>query len=404
MSLIDCYKVITVTHHNLDVQEIGNFYIQSNDKDACLNELRDDFDIREIIYLETCNRVSYVFFGERDLDHDFLTDFFSRINPALKNIDSSVQKFVTTYEGESAVKHVFEMTSSMDSLVVGEREIFVQFKKAYIKSKESGLTCDFLRLLQDFAVVTAKQVYSQTRIGEKALSVVSLAIRTMLSKVIGRNEKVLLIGSGETNQLVGKFLKKYEFKNIEIYNRSLDNARSLAENLGASSYHLQDLKDARNFDIVIICTSANQVVIDLPLYQKMLNGDQSEKIIIDLAVPRNVSEEVIKHCNVDYIDIEALKSLAEENLNFRKGELVKARPIIAQQLQAFRKNLFNRQLEKAIAKLPSELTNVKERAINKVYHKRINELPAEAKDLVIEMMDYMEKKCVASTIRLSKEI
>ena len=253
-------------------------------------------------------------------------------------------------------------------------------------------------------VVTAKQIYSETKIGERALSIVSLAIRTMLEKIDGNGQKVLLIGSGETNQLVGKFLKKYKFSNIEIYNRTIDNAKTLAETLGASSLHLSQLSEARDFDIIIICTSANRVVIDLPLYQKMLSGDQSKKIIIDLAVPRNVGEDVVNYSNVDYIDIQNLKALAEENLAFRKAELSKARPIVQLQLQAFRKKLHLRQFEKAISKLPVELTHVKDRAINVVYKKRINELPAEAQELVVEMMDYMEKKCVASTIKLSREL
>lgn len=404
MSLIGSYKVITVTHHNLDVQEIGSFYIQNEDKNAVIDGLKLKYSIDEFLYLETCNRVSYVLYAGLEIDQNFLDNFFNDINPQLKDVNGSVQKFVSVFEGESAVKHVFEMASSMDSMVVGEREIFSQFRNAYDISRSSGFTGDFLRLLENSAVVTAKQIYSETKIGERALSIVSLAIRTLLEKIDGRGQKVLLVGSGETNQLVGKFLKKYKFTNIEIYNRTIDNAKTLAETLGASSLHLSQLSEARDFDIIIICTSANRVVIDLPLYQKMLSGDPSEKIIIDLAVPRNVGEDVVSYSNVDYIDIQNLKALAEENLAFRKAELSKAKPIVQMQLQAFRKKLHLRQFEKAISKLPVELTNVKERAINIVYKKRIKELPVEAQELVTEMMDYMEKKCVASTLKLSREL
>lgn len=404
MSLIGSYKVITVTHHNLDVQEIGSFYIQNEDKNTVIKDLKFKYNIDEFLYLETCNRVSYVLYTGLEIDQNFLDSFLYDINPQLKDVSGSVQKFVSVYEGESAVKHVFEMASSMDSMVVGEREIFAQFRSAYDLSRSSGFTGDFLRLLENSAVVTAKQIYSETKIGERALSIVSLAIRTMLEKIEGNGQKVLLVGSGETNQLVGKFLKKYKFTNIEIYNRTIDNAKTLAETLGAPSLHLSQLSEARNFDIIIICTSANRVVIDLPLYQKMLSGDQSKKIIIDLAVPRNVGEDVVEYSNVDYIDIQNLKALAEENLAFRKAELSKARPIVQLQLQAFRKKLHLRQFEKAISKLPVELTHVKDRAINVVYKKRINELPAEAQELVVEMMDYMEKKCVASTLKLSREL
>jgi len=408
MSLIDSYKVVTVTHHDLNVHEIANFYINPTDgksKDDIISKLTNSHEITELIYLETCNRVSYIIYGLSEIDEKWLQDFFLDINPHLDSaISDSLKKFVTIYEGEQAVKHVFELASSMDSLVVGEREIFSQLRAAYNHCYELGTTGDFLRVLENTTVTTAKKIYSNTKIGEKALSIVSLAIRAMMERQPNHNQKILLVGSGETNSLVGKFLKKYNFQNVEIYNRSLDNAKTLSQRLDAPSFHLKDLIKAHDFDIIFICTSAQKVIIDLPLYQKMLNGDTSNKVIIDLSIPRNVSEEVVDFCNVDYIDIQCLKNIAEENLAFRKSELSKARPIIREELNAFRKKLQKRQIEKAISKLPTELSNIKDKAINIVYQKRMTELPDEVKVLVMEMMDYMEKKCVASTMRMSKEI
>ena len=408
MSLIDSYKVVTVTHHDLNVHEIANFYINptdGNSKDDVISKLKHSHEISELIYLETCNRVSYIIYGQSEIDDKWLQDFFFDINPHLDSaISNSLKKFVTIYEGEQAVKHVFELASSMDSLVVGEREIFSQLRAAYNHCYKLRTTGDFLRILENTTVTTAKKIYSNTKIGEKALSIVSLAIRAMMERQPNHNQKILLVGSGETNSLVGKFLKKYNFQNVEIYNRSLDNAKSLSQMLDAPSFHLKDLTTAHDFDIIFICTSAQKVIIDLPLYQKMLNGDTSNKIIIDLSIPRNVSEEVVDFCNVDYIDIQGLKNIAEENLAFRKNELSKARPIVREELNAFRKGLQKRQIEKAISKLPGELNSIKDKAINVVYQKRMGELPEEAKELVMEMMNYMEKKCVASTMRMSKEI
>lgn len=408
MSLIDNYKVITVTHHNLNVHEIGNFYIhptEGQSKNEVILNIKKSNGITELIYLETCNRVSYIIYGNADIDKEWMQNFFAIINPDLdQHIRKSLQKFVTIYEGEQAIKHVFELASSMDSLVVGEREIFSQLRAAYKHDYELGTTGDFLRLLENMTVATAKTIYNKTKIGEKALSIVSLAVRALLERQPDPSQKVLLIGSGETNSLVGKFLKKYNFKNVEIYNRSLDNATSLSQLLDAPSHHLNELSEAHDFDIVFICTSAQKVIIDLPLYKKMLNGNIDKKIIIDLSIPRNVSEEVVDYCNVEYIDIQSLKDIAEENLAFRKNELKKARPIIREQLSAFRRRLHNRQIEKAMSKLPHELSSIKDRALQSVYKKRVEALPDEAKDLVMEMMDYMEKKCVASTMRLSKEI
>lgn len=405
VSIIDSYKVLTVTHHNLNVNEIGNFYINlSNNTNlkSSLENLKSTHNISEIVYLETCNRVSYIFYSPEDLSDQFIKSFFCQANPELAKLNNdSLFRFVSAYEGEKAVQHVFELASSMDSMVVGEREIFKQFRNAYDKCKQLNVTGDFLRILENDTVQTAKRIYSQTKIGEKPLSIVSLAFNKLLSLNPSKEEKVLLIGAGETNALVAKFMKKYGFSNISIYNRSLDNAQEISAFLNdAPAFHLTDISEVDSFDIIFICTSANTVVVDLKLYQQMLKGDQKNKIIFDLAVPRNIAEEIVENCNVNYTDIEDLKKSSEENLNFRKTELLKAKPIISDQLGSFRRKLQKRQIEKAMSHLPHAIESIKHRALNEVFSERIETLPEESKEVLMDIMDYMEKKCVATPMKL----
>jgi len=408
MSLFSNYKVVTVTHHNLNVNEIGHFFLQKSDSKKGqlerLKALKSTFHLDECLYLETCNRVTFLLYCGSELTTTFLQEFFKQVNPQLEEKTlSNIQKFVSTYEGEAAIKHVFEMASSMDSLVVGEREIFRQFRTAYEKCKAEGLSSDYLRILENATVTTAKEIYHNTKIGEKALSVVSLAINTLLKSQVSTDSKILLIGAGETNALVGKFLKKYQFKNISIYNRSLHNAAELSSELNADSFHIQELNLTKgDFDIIIICTSANEVIIDSSLYAEMLAGDDKKKTIIDLSVPRNVSLDVVENNKVDYIDIEGLRKLSEENLEFRKKEVEKARPIINKNLIEFKQLFDRRQIEKAMAQVPREIAAVKQRALSAVYKNRIADLDESSKELLLEMMDYMEKKCVSVPMKLAK--
>ena len=407
MSMIDHYKVITVTHHNLDISDIGNFYVQVNDDSSLkerLHEIRDRSDFEELIYLETCNRVCFIIYNNRTISPKELIEFFARVNPELETETiENLNSFVNYYEGEAAIEHLFEMASSMDSLVIGEREIFRQFRKAVESSKEMGLTGDNMRILERVTVQTAKKIYSSTKIAEKALSVVSLAIQAMLGLNSEKQQGILLVGSGETNTLVGKFLNKYKMNNVSIYNRSIDNAQELAHSLGAKSYHLNDLEKVEGaFDTIIICTSANRVVIDNEMYQKMLNGDQSRKLIIDLSVPRNISEEVIEENNVDYIDISRLKEISEINLEYRRKELERAQPIIKEQLMLFREIYEQRQLEKAFSSIPKEIKEIKQKALAEIYNKRIEQMDPQSKELLLEMMDYMEKKCISVPIKKAR--
>ena len=229
-------------------------------------------------------------------------------------------------------------------------------------------------------------------------------MNSLMSLNPSTDQKVLLIGAGETNSLVGKFLQKYKFTNTAIYNRSINNASELSKLLSAPSYHLNELENVKGeFDIVVICTSANKVVIDEHLYSTMLHGDGSKKIIIDLAVPRNISAEVVDNFDVDYIDINSLKELSEENLKFRKNEVEKAKPIIKSHIKKFRDTFQQRHIEKALSVVPREIKEVKEKAIKEVYQKRIADLDDSSKALLLEMMDYMEKKCVSIPIKAAKQ-
>jgi len=409
MSLLSNYKVVTITHHNLNVNEIGHFFLrnhsESKDSTTQLEELKTTFQLEECLYLETCNRVTFLMFADVELTTDFLQAFFLKVNPQLEaQTLGSIKNFVSAYEGESAIKHLFEMASSMDSLVVGEREIFRQFRTAYDDCKAAGLTADNLRILEKATVATAKEIYHNTKIGEKALSVVSLAINSLLKSQVSADSRILLIGAGETNALVGKFLKKYQFSNIKIYNRSLHNAAELSAEIGAESHHIQDLKlIAGQFDIIIVCTSANKVIIDSALYREMLAGDGSKKTIIDLAVPRNVSMDVVDKNPVHYIDIEGLRKLSEANLQFRKKEVEKARPIITKNIQEFRQSFDRRQIERAMTEVPVKIAAIKEKALTSVYKNRIAELDDNSRELLLEMMDYMEKKCVSVPMKLAKK-
>lgn len=407
MALLNNYKVITVTHHSLNISDLGSFYITPHadeSREDAIRRLKSTFGIAEWLYLETCNRVCFIFYADIQIDADFLRKFFQAVNPALhQEIINKIQKFVSHYEGEQAIKHVFELAASMDSLIVGEREIFRQFRKAYNYSVDNGFSGDRLRLLEKATVATAKEVYSKTKIGEKALSVVSLAIQALLKKDVQPDDKILLVGSGETNTLVGKFLVKHQFSNVAIYNRSIDNASELSSMLNAPSYHLRELDECGKFDIIIICTAANQAIIDTSLYQKMIGNDNTQKVIIDLSVPRNVSEEVVDQFDIDYVDIESLRQLSEQNLHFRKLELEKARPIIFKNISEFQTLFQQRQLEKVLSKVPNEIEAIKERALEKVYKQRIEALDDSSQSLVREMMEYMAKKCVSVPMKITRE-
>jgi len=169
---------------------------------------------------------------------------------------------------------------SIDSLVVGEREILRQIREGFARCNKWNLVGDGIRLLMKHVVEASKEVYAQTRIGEKQISVVSLAIKKLLESDISKDAKILLIGAGQTNLLVSKFLVKYEFKNVTVCNRSIEKAEKLASKFESEAFLLSELANYKEgFDCMIVCTGATEAIIKKPLYEKIIGKDKSEKLM-----------------------------------------------------------------------------------------------------------------------------
>lgn len=406
--MLERLKILTVTHRRTNLNEIGDYVLKTDSKEMLcirLRKLQDQFQLEELMYLPTCNRVMYCFVTDHAVDPIFAAHFFQKINPelTLKELDELDQK-VQILEGEAALVHLFDVAASIDSLVVGERQILRQLREAYEQAQEWGLTGDFIRLLIQQAIQSAKEVYAQTRIGEKPVSVVSLAIQQLLRTQLPKNARILLIGAGQTNNLVAKFLVKHGYHHVTVFNRSLEKAKAVAQLVEGRARLLPDLQNYQDgFDAMVVCTGATKAIITPELYRQLLNGETSHKIVIDLAIPNNVAPEVIEQFSINYIEIEGLRNLAKENLAFREKEIVTAHQMISKHLHEFPILLKKRRLELAMREVPQAIKAVKDKAMNEVFRKEVEVLDDHTRQLVERMLGYMEKKCIGIPMRVARE-
>lgn len=405
--MLQRYKILTVTHRHTSLKSIGEFVLKADEQRPVrerLYALRDAMGLEELFYLATCNRVMYLFTGDTPLDAHFVSDFFAHVNPALE--PEFVASQVQVLSGEPAINHFFEVAASIDSLVIGERQILGQLREAYDQCLDWGLCADNLRLLFQQAVVAAKDVYANTRIGEKPISVVSLAIQKLLSLGLPTDARILLVGAGQTNGLAAKFLKKYEYSQVTVFNRTLSRAQQLAGLFEAGKAQSFDLLDEyqEGFDCIIVCTGALQPVITPQRYASLLAGEPGEgKIIIDLSIPHNVARETVDLYQPNYIEIEDLRSLAQENMAFREQEVQRAVHLLELHLEEFPLLYRQRQLERALSRVPAEIKEVKTKALNEVFRKEVDALDPATRDLMDRMLAYMEKKCIGIPMRAAKE-
>jgi len=399
-------KVIAFTHKHVDLKDLGNLVICNEELDNRLINLKNSLDIPEIFYIGTCNRVEFVFYGAHELTDDFIAQFLDKMNFCVPTERMACYLGqVNRYSGSEALNHLFRMSCSLESLVVGEKEILAQVRRAYEKCKDAGFTGDFLRLMMDRLVKTAKEVYTHTNISRNPISVVSLAYRKLKETKQIENPRVIIVGSGETNQNLAKYFTKYKTANFVVFNRTLENAKVLAEELNAEVYPLAELKNyKKGFDILITCTGAATAIIDNELYQSLLNGENDKKIVIDLAIPNDIAPEVIENNPIHYIEVSSLQAIAEKNIQERYNELTSAEKIIDENIKEFLPLIKQRRVEVAMRQVPDKIKEIREIAMSEVFAQDIDKLDPQAREVLEKVINYMEKKYIKVPMVMAKDI
>ena len=400
------FSVIAFTYKTLDLSVLGKLHLTTEDQPAVLGALKVASGIRELMYVSTCNRVELLVHTDLSLAPTTLMTWLKIINSRLseEELQLMAEKAVI-YQGESAIEHVLNLVASLDSMVIGEREIITQFRKAYDQCNTAGLTGDFIRLLTKCAIETGKEVYTETEIAKNPVSVASLAYRQMRSAGMQNNARIVFIGSGETNTTLANYFKKHQFANFTVFNRTLSNGEKLAQTLNGKAFPLNAILDYKaGFDVLVVCTGSTTPVVTSEIYQHLKGNEGGRKIIIDLSVPANVSAEVAALNEVHYIDVTSLRQLAEANHEKRKGEIVKCEAIIRRRVLEFEAMYRERSIELAFSEVPRRVKAIRETALNEVFAREIGSLNIESREVLEKVLTYMEKKYNAVAITTAKQV
>ncbi|HCN82669.1 MAG TPA: glutamyl-tRNA reductase, partial [Sphingobacteriaceae bacterium] len=297
------------------------------------------------------------------------------------------------------------ISCSLESLVVGEKEILSQVRKAYDCCRTAGFTGDYLRLVMTRVVKTAKEVYTYTNISKKPISIVSLAYRKLRDLNMFSNSRIIIIGAGETNKNISKYLQKHKFSNFAVFNRTFSKAQELAKELNGKAYPLSDLNNYKEgFDVIITCTGAVEPVINNEMYQSLLNNEKGKKVIVDMGIPNDTCPEVLKSNPVHFIDIKSLEEIANQNLHERYEELVHAQQIIDKNMLEFKPVLRQRRVEIAMREVPEKIKEIKKAALNSVFATEVQGLDENSREVLEKVMNYMEKKYIKVPMVMAKDI
>ncbi|MBK9190415.1 MAG: glutamyl-tRNA reductase [Crocinitomicaceae bacterium] len=400
------FNVIAFTHNSIGLDEIGKFHVEQEQVVERMNKIKQEMNLSEIMYLSTCNRVEFIFVADEEVDNDFLALFLKAFN---SNWDHAhIQNYIDkakTWNGINAVNHLIEVASSVDSMVIGEREIITQVRNAFEFSRLHQLSADIIRIVIRQTIETAKKVYTETTIANKPVSVVSLAYHRLCEIDPELNARVVIVGAGVTNTNMCRFLQKHGFRNYTIYNRTLEKAEVLARFLGGVAKPLTDLADhSGGFDILVTCTGSQDHVINSPIYKKLCGADTNKKIVIDLAIPSDLDPKLNSEFSIEHVSVEFLKTIADANLKERKKELIKVRQIIYEKVEEFKEIFKMRQVELKMRSIPERVKEIRATAVNEVFSRDLSKLDEESKVVLDKILDYMEKKYISVPMLVAKEM
>jgi glutamyl-tRNA reductase len=401
--VLETLYIHAFTHHNLDVNQIGLLHIDAADQEKRLGAAKSHFACKEMMFLSTCNRVEFTIVSDQNITtEELLFVLYPEVSTENQKVLCEKSEVFTH---SAAVRHALSVASSIDSMIVGEREIITQVRSAFETSRSQGLTGDFIRLLTRKVIETAKKVYTETNIAKKPVSVVSLAYHKLKSLNISLDARILIVGAGLTNTTMCKFLKKHGYSNFVVFNRSVQNGNKLASDIRGEAFPLTELNHYRGgFDVLLTCTGANKHLIDISIYKGLLNGDKERKTIIDIAIPSDIDPLVIDSFETNYVSIDYLQKVSDDNLKVRGAEVSQVQKILEQALIAFTQLTKERNVEIAMKEVPKQVKEIRRAAVSEVFKSDIENMDAETREVFDKVLGYVEKKYISGPMKLAKEI
>jgi glutamyl-tRNA reductase len=403
--MLDSLQIVAFTHKQIKINEIGLLHLSEESQEQILPAIKTKFFFSEFMFLSTCNRVELIFKTPDDISRATLSSILTEINPTISNEDAeTIANSAAIFKGIHAVEHLFNVASSLDSLVIGEREIITQVRRAYEVCNKIGVTGDLIRLLIKHTIETAKDVYTNTDIAKNPVSIVSLAYRQLRDLNIKNDARILIIGAGETNTTLAKYLQKHKYANFVIFNRTESKAQVLANELGGIAFQLDELKNyTKGFDVLITCTSSETPIVTKEIYTSLLAGEKGKKVVIDLAVPNDIDRNLPNEFDIKLIAVETLKDQAQENLVKREKELNACSNVISTHIDEFLQIHRERSVELAFGEIPKRVREIKEVALNEVFAKDLGTLDTQSREVLDKVLAYMEKKYNAVAMKTAKE-
>ena len=355
------FYTIGLSYKKADAEIRGHFSLDEEGRRNLLKEAKAE-GIDGLVITSTCNRTEIYGFAQHP---------FQLIKLLCTHTHGTVEKFekvAYVYKNKDAISHMFRVGTGLDSQILGDFEIISQLKMAFLSSKEFGLANPFLERLINTVIQTSKRIKNETAISSGATSVSFASVQYILRNFEDPSKQnILLFGTGKIGRNTCENLVKHTGNHrITLINRTKDKAERIAGKFHLTVRDYGDLQaEIRQADILIVATGAQT-----PTITKELIYNKKNLLILDLSIPKNVSDEVNNLPGVRVIHLDHLSQMTDETLEKRKAAVPQAEKIIAQMEQDFNSWLETRKFAPTIKALKKKLKEMKDAEVD--FQKRKN--------------------------------
>ena len=360
--------IIGLNHKTAPVEVRERLAFSTEDNPKVLQAMRREPCVDEIVLFSTCNRVEFLL-ATKDMPKavgavkDFLADF--------KNTPrSTFEQALYVYNGDEAVRHMFRVASSLDSMVVGEAQILGQIKESYREACNHRTCGVVLNRLMHRSFWVAKRVRTETGIGDHAVSI-SYAAVELGRKIFGELEgkAVLLVGAGEMAELAVEHLVTNRAGPIFVANRTFERGLEIAEGFKGTGIRFEEIPEyLKQVDIVISSTGAPNYILRHGDFKGVMRARKNRPLfLIDIAVPRDIDPEINRITNVYVYDIDDLQGAIQENINERQREARKGERIADMAVVQFRRWFESLDVVPTIISLREKVEAIRQAELKKTF-------------------------------------
>ena len=358
--------LVGLSHKTAPVEIREKLTFPAHRQEEALALLTSSPAVSEAVVVSTCNRTEIYAVTAADSDGvgaviDFITDYHGLDRHELV-------RYLYLLEGESVIRHLFRVVSSLDSMVVGEAQILGQVKEAYEHAFNNGSVSRIFNRLFRQSFEVGKRVRTETDIGENAVSI-SYAAVEMAKKVFDTldGRTILVLGAGKMSELTAKHLVSNGVKSVLVANRTYERAVELAQKFRGEAIPYEDLFERmREADIVISSTAATHYVVTKDRVAQAMRGRRGDPLfLIDIAVPRDIDPAVNDLSDVFLYDIDDLNGVVEANLEERMREAQRAEVIIEEEMAEFERWLESMEVVPTVAAIRAKAEMVRQAELEK---------------------------------------